>query len=57
MDSITYSDYYLLANDFADYVATQDRVDQASRRMPPGGPAHGGRTPGVAATQGRLLAL
>jgi len=28
VDSITYSDYYLLANDFADYIATQDRVDQ-----------------------------
>ncbi|KAL4434815.1 hypothetical protein ABPG77_005342 [Micractinium sp. CCAP 211/92] len=31
VDSITYSDYYLLANDFADYVATQDRVDQVYR--------------------------
>ena len=26
VDSITYSDYYLLANDFADYVATQVRA-------------------------------
>ena len=31
MDSITYSDYYLLANDFADYLATQERVDAVYR--------------------------
>ena len=31
MDSITYSDYYLLANDFADYLATQQRVDAVYR--------------------------
>ena len=28
VDSITYSDYYLLANDFPDYIATQERIDQ-----------------------------
>ena len=31
VDSITYSDYYLLANDFVDYVETQERVDAAYR--------------------------
>ena len=31
VDSITYSDYYLLANDFGDYLATQERVDGVYR--------------------------
>ncbi|PRW61146.1 starch phosphorylase [Chlorella sorokiniana] len=31
VDSITYSDYYLLANDFVDYIDTQDRVDAVYR--------------------------
>ncbi|GAB4815011.1 hypothetical protein N2152v2_002057 [Parachlorella kessleri] len=31
VDSITYSDFYLLANDFPDYIRTQERVDQVYR--------------------------
>ena len=31
MDSITYSDFYLLANDFPAYLAEQERVDRVYR--------------------------
>lgn len=37
VDSITYSDYYLLANDFPDYIATQVRAGVCRKRLPRSG--------------------